>query len=167
MDKPILKLAGLLLVSWCVMTFTHELGHLLVGWAGGGHLQEAELRPWHLPHSRFAPDPHPLATLWGGPLLGVLLPVVMATIIRTDWASFVASFSVMANGAYLALAWLSGDRWLDTPRLLAEGAWPITIGLYCLLTIGFGYWQFRKSVLKALRTQPRPANPVKTTGKEN
>lgn len=148
------------------MTFTHELGHLLVGWAGGGTLQEVELRPWHLPHSRFAPDRHPLATLWGGPLLGVLLPAALAAILRREWSWFIASFCVLANGVYLALAWLSGDRWLDTPRLLAEGASPMTIACYCLVTITWGYWQFRKVVISIMSDSQQIA-AKRSGGKED
>ena len=148
------------------MGFTHELGHLLVGWAGGGELQEAELRPWRLPHSRFAPDPHPLATLWGGPVLGIALPVVLAAMIRAEWAWFIASFCVLANGVYLTLAWLSGDRWLDTPRLLAEGASKRSIASYSVIAIALGYWQFRRSVLRALRPIGE-ANTAATTGKHS
>jgi hypothetical protein len=52
---------------------------------------------------------------------------------------------VLANGAYIATAWFSGDRYLDTPKLLEHGASPIAIVVYCLTTIGFGYVGFRRS----------------------
>lgn len=146
MLSRIAMLIALLLLSWCVMTTTHELGHLLAGWLGGGTLVEVELRPWQLPHSRFAPDPHPLLTLWGGPVLGIVLPVLLAWMIDRPWAWFVSNFCVLANGLYLALAWYSGERWLDTPRLLAEGASPLAIGLLIALTVPIGYLGFRKSV---------------------
>lgn len=47
---------------------------------------------------------------------------------------------------------------LDTPKLLEHGASPITIAVYCLVTIGFGYVGFRQScisVLKKPTTNPR------------
>lgn len=135
------------------MTTTHELGHLVGGWCSGGKLQHVELRPWRLPHSHFAPDPYPLVTLWSGPLLGALSPFAMAAVLRRLWSWFVANFCVLANGVYLALAWLSGDRWLDTPRLLAEGASPIAIAAYCAATIWIGYVRFRRSVLEVFTTE--------------
>jgi hypothetical protein len=70
---------------------------------------------------------------------------------------FIANFCMLANGAYLATAWLSDDRYLDTPRLLEHGASRIAIGLYCLLTIAFGYVGFRRSCIHALwSTRPKP-----------
>ena len=146
----------LLIVAWCVMVVAHECGHLLGGWAGGGTLQHAELRPWRLPHSSFAPDPKPLVTLWAGPLFGVALPLMVALILRGSphakvAAWFIADFCLLANGAYLAAAWISGDRWLDTPRLLAAGASPLVIGAFCLAAIGVGYVRFRADCMAVLR----------------
>ena len=44
-----LYLILLLGVSWWVMTFTHETGHIIGGWLSGGTLKSANLLPWHLP----------------------------------------------------------------------------------------------------------------------
>ena len=100
------------------------------GWLGGGTLQQADLRPWHLPFSIFSPDPRPLLTLWCGPILGVLAPCGVALVVRQNWMWLIANFCLLANGLYLALAWLSGDRLLDTVRLLEAGAWPAAIAVY-------------------------------------
>lgn len=132
------------------MTLTHELGHIIAGWCSGGSLQAADLIPWHLPYSIFQPDPRPLITLSGGPLLGVLVPLSVAVIVRRNWSWFVSHFCTLANGAYVATAWFSDDRHLDTPRLLAHGASHLSIGLYCLLTIGFGYMGLRRCWLSLL-----------------
>ncbi len=145
---PWLRLVALLVAAWVVFTTTHELGHLVGGWCSGGTLVAAQLWPWQLPHSLFAPDPHPLVTLWGGPLLGVMLPVTAAAILRLPAAWFIASACVLGNGLYLATAWVAGDRYLDTPRLLEQGAWPGTLVLYCGLTIGWGYWKFRQACIE-------------------
>jgi hypothetical protein len=138
------------------MTFTHEMGHIIGGTCCGGSLRSADLLPWHLPYSIFEPDPFPLVTLWAGLLIGVLVPVVFAMIFQRDWMWFIANFCVLANGAYIATAWFSGDRYLDTPKLLEHGASPITIAIYCLLTIGFGYVGFRRSCMSALRESVNP-----------
>ena len=140
----------LLTASWGVMTFTHEAGHIAGGWACGGTLREAHLLPWELPYSAFEPDPRPLITLWCGPVLGVLVPLALAAVVRRPWAWFVADFCVLANGTYLAVAWGTGDHLLDAPKLLARGAHPAALAAYCLLTLGFGYVGFRRQCVRAL-----------------
>lgn len=139
-----------LAASWCVMTYTHESGHIVCGWACGGTLRDADLLPWHLPHSSFDPGPRPLVTLWGGPVLGALVPPAAALVLRRDWMWFVAHFCLLANGAYLACAWVSGERYLDTARLLRHGAHPATIVAYCAVTIGVGYVGLRRQCVRVL-----------------
>ena len=121
-------------------------------------MTDADLLPWHLPYSFFEPDPYPLVTLWGGPILGVMIPVAMAFVIRTKWIWFVAYFCMLANGSYIATAWVSGDRFLDTPKMLEHGAHPISIAVYCLLTIGFGYVGFRRHCAFVLSETPTDSN---------
>jgi hypothetical protein len=131
----------------------HELGHILCGWSCGGKLQSADLLPWHLPFSIFDPDPRPLITLWGGPIIGVLLPVGIAWSAKQDSLWFIANFCLLANGSYIAIAWITGEPYLDTTKLLEHGAHPLSIGVYCLLTIGFGYAGFRRSCVQYLKPQ--------------
>lgn len=139
----ILNFVALLIASWVVMTVTHETGHLIGGFMGGATLTDFDLAPWRLPYSLHSPDPYPLLTLWGGPFFGVLFPVAIAALISRCWAWFVADFCLLANGGYLALAWFSGDRFLDTTRLLDAGTPPSSIVIYCIATIGIGYLRFR------------------------
>lgn len=146
--------ASLLIVSWMVMTLTHELGHIVGGWIGGATLTSYDLAPWRLPHSLHAPDPNPLLTLWGGPVLGVVAPTLLALTVRQRWAWFIADFCLIANGGYLALAWISGDRYLDTPRLLEAGAHPATVVIYCVVTVGIGYLRFRSDCIHFLGHSP-------------
>lgn len=148
MPKQLFRFALLLVASWCAMTFTHEVGHIVGGYSCGGTLIDADLLPWHLPYSNFDPDPRPLVTLWCGPLLGVAVPVAVAWMLRRRWMWFIANFCLIANGAYLATAWVSGDQHLDTTKLLAQGAHPAGIALYCVVTIGAGYLGFRKSCIE-------------------
>lgn len=158
--KHISKLVVLLGVSWCVMTFVHESGHILCGYACGGTLLSADLIPWHLPYSIFSPDPSPLVTVWGGPILGVTIPFIAAVCIRRDWMWFIAYFCMLANGSYIVAAWFSGDRYLDTPRLLEDGANTTSIAAYCVLTIGFGYFGFRHQCVRLLT----PTHSIETRG---
>ncbi len=137
------------------MTFTHECGHIIGGMTGGATLTDFDLAPWRMPYSLHSPDPHPLVTLWAGPLLGIAVPMGLATLVRQRWAWFIADFCLIANGGYLALAWLSGDRFLDTSRLLDAGASPAAIMLYCVLTIGLGYPWFRSDCIHYLTPPPK------------
>ncbi|MEM9701332.1 MAG: hypothetical protein AAF907_02660 [Planctomycetota bacterium] len=145
----LLGFVSLLLAGWCVMTFTHELGHLLGGWLGGGELRSAWLGPWPPPSSQFQPDPHPALTLWAGPLFGTAAPAFLATFVPRTWpglrrrAWFLADFCLLANGSYLAVAWTTGDRLLDTPRMFRAGVSPVGIAAFCLLACGVGYVRFR------------------------
>ncbi|QDT59598.1 hypothetical protein SV7mr_21070 [Stieleria bergensis] len=147
--------AGLLVVSYCVMTFTHELGHLIGGCCGGGKLLSADLAPWRLPYSLFRPDPFPKLTLWSGPILGVLIPLLIAWPLGKPWAWLIAHFCVLANGCYLAIAAFTGDPLLDTARLLNSGVHPLLIAAFCVITIPCGYLGFRRSCIEWL-SPPTP-----------
>lgn len=157
--SAVVNLVGLLIAGWCVMTVTHESGHILAGLLAGGKLAAYDLRPWSLPFSLFSSDPFPLVTLWAGPILGVVAPVTIAWLIRCHGTMFMAAFCAVANGAYLATGWLSGDPWLDTTKLLQHGAWPVSIAGYCVATIGWGYPILRREILNLFRDQiPRHAS---------
>lgn len=139
------------------MTLTHESGHLLLGWFCGGTLQFVELWPW--PQSLFVPDPYPLGTLWGGPILGAAIPIAAAGLFRKEWLWFVAHFCLLANGLYLAGSWYTGDRFLDSPRLLKAGAHPLSLLAYCLVTIPWGYLGLRRSLVQVLHSPRTHASP--------
>ncbi|MEM8494766.1 MAG: hypothetical protein AAF916_05200 [Planctomycetota bacterium] len=152
-----LRLGLLVVLSWFVMTLTHELGHVLFGWLSGARL--VELKLFGLPHSFYEPNPWPMWTLWGGPVVGVAGPVLAALLLglalkRGGAVSvgvwFVADFCVLANGMYLALAWKSGNETLDTARLLEAGVHPAWIVIFCVFTIGAGYVRFRRDVAEVL-----------------
>ena len=73
---------------------------------------------------------------------------------------FIANFCMLANGAYIATAWVFGDRYLDTPKLLEHGARPISIAIYSILTIGFGYIGFRRQCVRVLSPEHVGATTV-------
>ncbi len=60
---------------------------------------------------------------------------------------FIAHFCVLSNGVYLATAWIAGDRYLDTQKLLEHGAHPAMIAVFSIATIGWGYVRFRQSIV--------------------
>jgi hypothetical protein len=125
------------------MTLLHEIGHIFVGCAAGGDLRDFELRPWHLPHSLFASNPAPLLTLWAGPLLGCLVPLIAACLLRRSAIWFVAWFCVAANGSYLLLGYYTGDNELDSNKIIRLGT-PVWILLAVGSAMTFaGYVGFR------------------------
>ena len=141
--RRLAEFAGLLAVGWCVMGATHEAGHVVGAWLGGGRVRAFWPGPWPPPYSTFQPDPHPALTLWAGPALGCAIPICLASLIRRRRAWFLADFCLLANGSYLAVSWVTGDRLLDGPRLLAAGVSPVWLGLFCVATCGVGYVRFR------------------------
>lgn len=156
MSNRYLWFAMMLIVSWVVMTFTHEMGHILGGLCCGGSVKSASVVPWRIPYSILEPDPMPLVTLWSGLLVGALIPVLVAVMINKTSAWFVAHFCMLANGIYIAIAWVTGERYLDTARLLEYGASPISILIYCCATIGIGYVGFRNSCIRMLSPSKPP-----------
>jgi hypothetical protein len=139
-----------LLWAWVVMTVTHELGHVIAGLIGGARLIDLELRPWHLPHSDLVHDEHPLLTLWAGPVLGCLLPLLGASVLRHPECWFVAWFCVVANGTYLLLGYYSGDGELDSTKLIRAGARPVELIAAVAITVPLGYLKIRASCVDVI-----------------
>ena len=149
----VLPFVMLLVVSWCVMTLVHESGHLICGWFCGGTLVSADLLPWHLPYSIFEPDPKPLVTLGDEPNpIATKKGRNRKRDCNTKNGS-APNFCMLANGLYLATAWFTGDRYLDTTKLLEHGAYTWSIAVYCFLTIGAGYIGFRRQCVLVLSKQ--------------
>lgn len=149
-----LRFCGLLALAWCVMTFTHELGHIIGGGLSGATLQAVDLAPWRMPFSLYQPNPYPLVTLWAGPVLGIAMPLAAALLVRQEWARFIGDFCLVANGVYLAAAWVTGDRLLDTAKLIEHGASRWSISIFCVVSISFGYVRFRRDCIRALSDSP-------------
>lgn len=151
------SLVALLILSWCVMLMTHEIGHILGGWLSGATLKDYDLRPWRLPYSIHDPDPRPLVTLWSGPLFGIFAPLLIAIVIRRPVVWLIAYFCMLANGVYIAAAWISGDRFLDSTMMLDNGTHPIWLALHCVVTVPLGYAGLRKACIEILTSHARKA----------
>lgn len=104
---------------------THELGHVLVAWGTGGTVTRVVLHPLAISRTDVVPNPHPLWVAWGGPIAGVLVPLLMwGSLARGPqcvcaMARFFAGFCLIANGAYLSVGSL--DRVGDAGELLQHG----------------------------------------------
>ena len=136
--------------GWVTMTVTHELGHVICGLLGGARLVDLQLQPWHLPHSLFAGDAHPLATLWSGFLVGSGVPLLVARAIRRPGCWFVAWFCVLANGVYLLLGLFSGDGELDSTKMIRAGSHPSLLLVAGSAMSIVGYLKFRQTSINLL-----------------
>jgi hypothetical protein len=105
--------------SWLAMQAVHELGHVIVARLTGGEVVRVALHPLIISRTDLGEDPHPLAVVWGGLLLGSLIPLlafVVATFLRSPGIylfRFFAGSCLVANGVYIGAG-----------RFLAEGADP-------------------------------------------
>jgi hypothetical protein len=66
-----------LLASWLGMQDVHELGHVVAAWVTGGRLSKVVLDPLTISRTDLAENPRPLIVVWGGPTLGVALPLAV------------------------------------------------------------------------------------------
>jgi len=116
-------------LSWLGMQAIHEFGHILAAWATGGNVVRLVLHPVAISRTDVSPNPRPLAVAWGGPLLGVLGPLLLVitsrfvALKRFDGrpnADFFAGFCLIANGAYIGLG--SFGRVGDAGDLLRHGS---------------------------------------------
>ncbi len=127
------------------MMAVHELGHVIGSWASGGRVTDVSL-PW-LGFSRtdVKPNPAPGLVVWAGPLIGTLLPRVVAWKIRKprvlhSGLMFFAGFCFVANGGYLAAGvW---DHVGDCGVMLETGS-PrsliVAVGVV-MVVAGFSLW---------------------------
>src|SRR5437763_14177824 len=61
---------------WLGMQAVHEFGHVLGAWLTGGRVERVVLHPLTLSRTDLAENPRPLAVVWAGPVIGVLLPLL-------------------------------------------------------------------------------------------
>ena len=123
---------------------THELGHVLVAWGTGGTVTRVVLHPLAISRTDVEPNRCPLWVAWGGPIAGVLVPLLMwgslaggPQCVRAMARSF-AGFCLIANGAYLSVGSL--DRVGDAGELLQHGAPTWLLWAWGAVTIPLGLW---------------------------
>jgi len=106
--RQVVLVISLLYGCWLGMQAVHELGHVLGAWLTGGQVSQVVLHPLTISHTDLAHNPHPLPVVWGGPLVGVLLPLVgwaaacLARLPEQHLLRFFAGFCLLANGANIA-----------------------------------------------------------------
>jgi hypothetical protein len=131
--------------SWLAMQVVHEAGHVLVARLTGAEVTKVALHPLIMSRTDVAENPHPLAEVWGGPLIGSLLPLMLfglATAFRLPGVyllRFFAGFCLISNGVYIGIGHIladGADPWVmmenGSPRwlLVLFGAVTFPLGLY-------------------------------------
>lgn len=131
--------------SWLAMQVVHEAGHVMVALLTGAKVTKVALHPLIISRTDLGENPHPLAVVWGGPVLGSLIPLLvfgvgfMQRLRRIYLLRFFAGFCLVANGVYIGIGHFlahGADPWVmvenGSPRwlLVSFGAIAFALGLY-------------------------------------
>jgi len=141
-----LLIVSALCLSWLLMQAVHELGHVVAAWATGGKVERVVLYPLTISRTDVEPNPQPLIVVWGGPLVGVLVPLLLwgmvaAASLPAAWlARFFAGFCLLANGLYIGVGSFEGIG--DAGNMLGYGSPIGALWLFGLITApaGLALW---------------------------
>jgi hypothetical protein len=135
---------GLLGVSWPLMMLVHESGHMTAAWVTGGRVQRLIWYPLCFSRTDVMPNPSPLVVVWAGPVVGAVVPAVVAALGAAGRLSisyilsFFAGFCLLANGAYIGVG--TFERVGDARDMLRLGASPVSMVLFGLFATMLGVW---------------------------
>jgi len=139
-------IASTLGFCWLGMQVVHEVGHVLAAYAGGETVSKVVLHPLAISRTDVSHVRHPLLVIWGGPILGSLLPLVLLSVVRRLRSGlfflfqYFAGFCLVANGAYLGVGSYGGVG--DAGDLLHHGASSWSLILFGLISVpaGLSLW---------------------------
>ena len=129
-------------LSWLLMQALHEFGHVLAAWMTGGTVTNIVLNPLTISRTDVEPNPQPLSVAWGGPALGIVIPLLLwgvAAAVRLPVSfltRFFAGFCLMANGLYLGVG--SFGNIGDAGDILRHGCPLWTLWLFGLISVPAG-----------------------------
>ena len=132
------------LLSWLGMQIVHEFGHVLGAWFSGGTVAKVVLHPLTISYTTLTTNPHPLLTVWAGPVIGAALPLAVwscAAACRLPGSyllRFFAGFCLIANGAYIGVGSLA--RIGDPAVMLSNGAPVWQLWTFGAATAPLGLW---------------------------
>jgi hypothetical protein len=135
--------------SWLAMQVVHEAGHVLVARLTGGEVIKVALHPLIVSRTDLGANPHPLAVVWGGPLVGSALPLLVFALAAACRAPgvylfrFFAGFCLIANGVYIGIGWLLADG--ADPSVMTENGSPVWVLVaFGLLTVPVGLYLWHR-----------------------
>jgi hypothetical protein len=147
--QQILLIVTFIGLSWLGMQVVHETGHVIVARLTGGEVIKVALHPLIVSRTDLGENPHPLAVVWGGPLVGSVLPVLvfaLAAALRLPGVyllRFFAGFCLIANGVYISIGWLLADG--ADPWVMTENGSPVwVLVLFGLLTAPLGLYLWHR-----------------------
>ena len=126
----------------------HELGHVVAAKLTGGTVTNIIVHPLAISRTDVSPNLNPLAVVWTGPVLGVLLPLLFWAAfwrlkIPGDYlARFFAGFCLIANGAYIGLGSFEGIG--DAGDMLKNGSPIWTLWLFGIVTVPTGFLMWHR-----------------------
>ena len=134
------------ILCWLWMMIVHELGHVVLAWTCGETISKVVLHPLAISRTDVTHDKHPLLVIWGGPLLGSLIPLaglLGAHFLRFRFlylVRFLAGFCLIANGTYIGIGSFSriGDAG-DLARAGCPQALMVVFGIACAIA-GLCLW---------------------------
>ena len=149
----VVLIATTIALSWLMMMVVHESGHVFVAWLTGGKVAHVLLLPLSLSRTDLIHNPCPVLVAWGGPVVGVLLPVIafaVAVLVKMPMLyllHFFAGFCLVANGVYIGAGSFAdiGDAFdllhggAPHWHLIAFGAITIPIGLFLWNGLGVSF----------------------------
>ena len=140
----LLLIGSFLPLCWLAMMAVHELGHVTGAVATGGRVERVVLHPLAISRTDVSPNPHPLFVVWGGPTIGILLPLALLVICKavrfksTYLLQFFAGFCLIANGAYIGAG--SFNKAGDAGDMLRHGSPISSLWLFGVVTLPLGLY---------------------------
>ncbi|MGW8256877.1 MAG: M50 family metallopeptidase, partial [Thermoguttaceae bacterium] len=144
----VLLIATFLPLCWLAMMVVHELGHVFGAVITGGTVESVILHPLTISRTDVSPNPHPLAVVWAGPFVGVLLLLAILVVFKTGkipltyLVQFFAGFCLIANGAYIGFG--SFSRVGDAGDMLRHGSPIWCLWLFGVATFPLGLYLWNR-----------------------
>ena len=142
--EQIILIGTFIAFSWLAMQTVHEFAHVLGAWATGAEVTKVALHPFIFSRTDLGENPHPLAVVWSGPIVGAALPLLAYLLAKACrfpgiyLFRFFAGFCLIANGAYIAFGPGTGPA--DTGVMMRYGSPRWLMVLFGLLTVPLGLY---------------------------
>ncbi len=140
----VLLIGTFLPLCWLAMMVGHELGHVVGAAATVGEVERVVLHPLAISRTDVSPNPNPPVVVWGGPLIGVLLPLALLFIFKGGKIAmaylpqFFAGFCLIANGCYIGVGSFGGTG--DAGDMLAHGSPKWSFWFFGLAAVPLGLY---------------------------
>jgi len=142
--NQVILIASFVPFCWLAFMALHELGHMIAGLTTGGNVTKVVLHPFAISRTDVSPNSNPLAVVWAGPIIGVILPLTIWGLFRKfkipgDYlARFFAGFCLIANGAYIGIG--SFGNIGDAGDMMKNGSPIWLLWLFGVITVSIGFY---------------------------